>query len=478
MSFTKFANLFFLFSPLLIPCFLIVVIFAAFFPPLGIILPIGLFICFWAFHDPVKPLILAISLLPFDKLTVIFPPQTAVKGMTFLSSITIPKLILVIVFVAWVSRILVLKEGSILKRLSENYLSLPTVIFFILCFASVMNVELEGINLWFGYEMRLLNLVVLFFILVHHINRKEHLRKTIKCLVVSYFFVSFMGLYEVMNKQHILDLVGYPTVEAPFTISGEFFRVIGPAGGPDVFSFGTVFAFGLTLFFLGPESSKKTKVILIPVLALHLFSMIGSGSRGALLAILGTVSTFWLFVRLRHKWFLGISFFVGAGLLLFIYTLCVSDLALERLSGERGISSITYRIGWSKMAWGMIKDNPFLGVGFANFPMEYNRYLYLAPEAPSMAAWTHNSFLQVWAESGLFALLSYLSLYALAIINLYKVIKTSRDSTVQQAAICSVSLLVGMILFAVTSNVIVFELYWMNFAFAVIVSNLSKTTTA
>jgi O-antigen ligase len=266
-------------------------------------------------------------------------------------------------------------------------------------------------------------------------------------------------------------------LEDPWAIEAERFRVAGPVGEPSHYSFSIVFSFALTLFFLGPESSKKTKLIMIPVLALHFFVIVGSGSRGALIALLGTVSTFWLFVRLRHKWFLGISFFVGLGLLLWIYSLFVSGLPILRYSGGTGTASLVYRIAWTKMQWGMIKDNPLFGVGFGSSPGKYNRYVSLAPDAPKGPVVPHNAFLEIWAESGPLALLAYLSLYTFAIVNLFKTIKTTRDSTVHQAAICSLSLCVGMILFAVTTFALLYELYWMNFAFAVIISNLSKTKT-
>jgi O-antigen ligase len=54
----------------------------------------------------------------------------------------------------------------------------------------------------------------------------------------------------------------------------------------------------------------------------------------------------------------------------------------------------------------MIRDNFFLGVGFAQFPKVSGGYIkdYLPPEAlPS-----HNNFIKVFAESGIFAFIAYL----------------------------------------------------------------------
>ena len=54
-------------------------------------------------------------------------------------------------------------------------------------------------------------------------------------------------------------------------------------------------------------------------------------------------------------------------------------------------------------AWGMIKENPFLGKGLGTF-MDYCR-LYTNNFGTYYA---HNCFLQMWAESGIFSLLSFL----------------------------------------------------------------------
>jgi O-antigen ligase len=127
-----------------------------------------------------------------------------------------------------------------------------------------------------------------------------------------------------------------------------------------------------------------------------------------------------------------------------------------------------------KMALGMIKDNPILGVGTGNFVEAYNRYL--VPEVPRSPYWMHNTYLQVWAENGTLGILAYLSIYVVSFLNLYKAMKLSRDRTVRVMSITFLSLLIGLSLSAAVSNVLTDELYWLVFTFSFIILGLSKRT--
>jgi O-antigen ligase len=50
----------------------------------------------------------------------------------------------------------------------------------------------------------------------------------------------------------------------------------------------------------------------------------------------------------------------------------------------------------------MIRENPFLGKGIGTFMDHFARYTNIYP------AYAHNCYLQIWAESGIFSLLSFI----------------------------------------------------------------------
>ncbi|SIS42599.1 O-antigen ligase family protein [Salimicrobium flavidum] len=84
--------------------------------------------------------------------------------------------------------------------------------------------------------------------------------------------------------------------------------------------------------------------------------------------------------------------------------------AANKESTERAVVSRTTL--W-KTGWVMFKDNPVLGVGAGNYLVRYSDYtekypeLYVGHDAYSV----HNSFLKVASETGIFGLLSFLSIY-------------------------------------------------------------------
>ena len=55
------------------------------------------------------------------------------------------------------------------------------------------------------------------------------------------------------------------------------------------------------------------------------------------------------------------------------------------------------------VAWKMINDHPFLGIGMGTFMANFSKYL------PGInAAYAHNCYLQIWAETGIFSLISFM----------------------------------------------------------------------
>ena len=69
----------------------------------------------------------------------------------------------------------------------------------------------------------------------------------------------------------------------------------------------------------------------------------------------------------------------------------------------------------------MIKESPFFGKGIGLFMDQLTLQLLRAPDASAAghlnAQYTHNCYLQIWAETGIFALLSFLGFIILLLTN-------------------------------------------------------------
>ena len=180
-----------------------------------------------------------------------------------------------------------------------------------------------------------------------------------------------------------------------------------------------------------------------------------------------------VFPRMRHKYLMG----VVAGILVAGTAILVSAagaVSTERFTGEAGGQSIVFRIGWSKMAFLMIQDHPFIGIGTGNFPREYNRYSRTIPEVPRNPYWTHNSLLQTWAENGVFAFMAYVGLFVTAAGAMLRVIRTTTDPRLRRLGVLMLSTVCAYFFFAGTSNVLENENYWIVFAIVAVISALAR----
>ena len=161
---------------------------------------------------------------------------------------------------------------------------------------------------------------------------------------------------------------------------------------------------------------------------LTMLTIMSTGSRGGFLAMGVTLGMMaW---KTKYK----IPALLGMGLLGLIGLLLAPSEYLERLGTitEASDQSIQGRFLSWQVAGNMIKDKPLLGIGFKNMVFDYQRYLKGVPipahieMVPSRVA--HNSYLQVWAESGTFAFLTFMFMIGSSILLARRLAKRARDT--------------------------------------------------
>lgn len=91
--------------------------------------------------------------------------------------------------------------------------------------------------------------------------------------------------------------------------------------------------------------------------------------------------------------------------------------SLDRLvirDASMGSSSVVGRLSFWHVAWHMIQERPFTGFGLGSYHIAYNSFR-------NMDHWwsmyTHNHYLQTWAETGFFALAAFVIFFLLFFIN-------------------------------------------------------------
>lgn len=149
----------------------------------------------------------------------------------------------------------------------------------------------------------------------------------------------------------------------------------------------------VSLFFIRKKLAYN--FFLMVFIGLAIASILLTFSRGSWLALFISFIIF-IFLGKGFKWFLPIA--------IFVFLIFFVPIFQERLAFIFSEGGDTDRFRYWGAAWKMIESHPFLGTGVGSFMILFPRYL------PDLhAAYAHNCFLQIWAESGIFSLVIFVS---------------------------------------------------------------------
>lgn len=168
---------------------------------------------------------------------------------------------------------------------------------------------------------------------------------------------------------------------------------------------GTAAGITLAIFWtmLLPRFPLRHRVLMLPLLAVPLLALIGSGARGP---VVGAICVL-LFGVVVHRFLLAdavILAAVGCAGLALVGIPQASYEYLSTLLGARSIAVMGFRNDLMSLAWQLIQEHPFLGVGIGGYP-------YYSPN-PQIYGWPHNIFLELGAELGIMAALIFAALVA------------------------------------------------------------------
>jgi probable O-glycosylation ligase (exosortase A-associated) len=162
------------------------------------------------------------------------------------------------------------------------------------------------------------------------------------------------------------------------------------------------------LWYLG-IAEHKPRILRLSRLAVFLtvVTIVLTHSRGAFLAL--SCTALWIAWRSGKL--------VRAGLVLVclgaLFPLVAPQEVLDRLATitepSKESSANARLVAWAT-AGRMIEDNPLWGVGMRNFQPRYRDYSGLPPGEVGTTYVAHNSYLQIWAESGTLAFVVYMLL--------------------------------------------------------------------
>ncbi|MGB1287396.1 MAG: O-antigen ligase family protein, partial [Aggregatilineales bacterium] len=225
-------------------------------------------------------------------------------------------------------------------------------------------------------------------------------------------------------------------------INGRFFRAFGTFGQPNPFGGFMGLLIPLVLMLLLAylrriyhqyQAGQRLSVIqVIPAATYGLSSVLmiaaifASWSRGAWLGLIIALGVM-LFVLPRKLWQ---SILLAGTLCILVATMWTAGLLPQSVTARiassteeffifddvRGVTitpenyAVVERLAHWQAALNMTREHPWLGVGLGNYEIVYEQYRLMAWQPPLGHA--HNYYLNIFAEAGLFGLLSYLFLWS------------------------------------------------------------------
>ena len=246
----------------------------------------------------------------------------------------------------------------------------------------------------------------------------------------------FVSLYLLHSKQHVQVLIWVIAGSvAFFGIKGGLFTlretgegiVFGPPGSfieeNNSLALALVMTIPLLRYLQLQATNRWVRWALLAAIVLCGFSVLGSHSRGALLAVTAMLAVFWL--KSRNKLATGFALALLVPLAIGFMPEKWED-RMRSIQNYEQDSSAMGRINAWTMAFNVARDRPFMGGGFdMESPNVYGRY---APD-PSIVRSAHSIYFQMLGQHGFVGLALFLLLWYLVWRDASWIIRQSRSRT-------------------------------------------------
>jgi O-antigen ligase len=309
----------------------------------------------------------------------------------------------------------------------------PIFAFMLTNFISIIN----AINKTRSFAIMLWALasIAVYYAVVNLVRDREILIKTINVLITSATVVSLFGLY-----QFVASYVGLPTFlrENYLSQGGYLTRIHSTTLEPLIFAsyLLIVIPIAVSLLRIKDSSFKHSKLILS--LLLMCSALFLTLSRGGFAGLIISLAVIFLLSKntKKHK---GLYIKIIA---VFISTVIIFSLFLLVIAPQGTITTTIYqgtiaRVGsnveravFLKAAWRMFLKFPFLGIGVGNFGPYYNKLSFLSTVKVGDFRMVNNVPVEILAETGIFGFLAALWLWLSYVINLWKVIRKTKDELI------------------------------------------------
>lgn len=299
------------------------------------------------------------------------------------------------------------------KILKPNFESLRSPVYLLLfCFIMFNAISLINSGQYFiksiiSLFFKWMEYILIFIMIGDTFNSHKRIRNTLFIILSISLLIGIDGLLQYFSASDFLRHRSVGVVNSVYAITASF-NHYNDFGAYLVVILSLVFA----LFISTQEKLYKSALFLLAVL-LEVCLLL-TFSRGAWL---GFICVFFLMLFISRKFTEVISI-----MLAFIILIISLPITRERWAFIFSIGGDASRFDLWKLTFSMIKENPFLGKGIGTFMDHFSQ------RAPNLyTQYAHNCFLQIWAETGIFSLSSFLTFITLLLFRGIAVFKKNNN---------------------------------------------------
>ena len=242
--------------------------------------------------------------------------------------------------------------------------------------------------------VRIVKFAFLYFALIDFFQSDEkRLKRTFWILMIVAGVTFLNGIFQ--------SIYGFDLLRHRGLIKEDYLRrIMASFVHPNDFGAYIIFILPLTFCFFSTCLKKNQKAFLAINCLIGCFCLLKTSSRAAWIGMLVGILIYFFFYKRK------ISVIVPlAAILLIILSPNGFDRMKSLFMPER--NTVWERVQLWKGTWNMVKIHPFFGFGVNTFSRYFLEY---KPASYPDIRYTHNSYLQMWSEIGIFGLLAFLSI--------------------------------------------------------------------
>ena len=329
--------------------------------------------------------------------------EYALYGMLFFIPISIAAIEAMagIAFTAFIVKKIIDPDFSFLK----DHLYLVLLVFFFFNALSLMNSGPYLVKSLKALFFKWFEFMLIFMLASEGLNIRRRMRNMIIVAMFSVGLLSFDGIFQQLTgidfiRKNLLSTTGYIT--AAFKNQNSYAPYLA-----------LMLLILLSLVSI-PGLKIYRKAGLLVLIALSGTCLLLANCRGAWLGFLIGLLLYFILSRNYRISLIFFFIFMTAALLIPSVRVRIFNSLIYKGDGDR--------IALLRSTWAMIKDNPLLGKGLGTYMDYFPHYSTM-----KVTYYAHNSLMQMWAEAGIFTLLSFLVFVGMLFVRGVKAFNRNKD---------------------------------------------------